>query len=228
MRKISRSDFEGAELEKLRDAASDLRYLLARGYPRGGTLELVGNRYNLNADQRHLLFRGVFSPTEAEGRRRKTLPVEAIAGRRVAVDWYNILITVETALMGGPLIASDDGFLRDISGVFGGYRPGEKTQSALELILDTLKSLSPSWVGIYLDSPISRSGDMASSLRGMLADRGIEGESRTVRAPGRALLESGAIVATADSPVLDRAGGVVDLPGYIARKRIPHPWIIAL
>ncbi len=45
----------------LQEAAEDFRYLLNRGYPRKATLELVGNRYGLTFDERHLLHRGVFS-----------------------------------------------------------------------------------------------------------------------------------------------------------------------
>ncbi|RPJ04542.1 MAG: DUF434 domain-containing protein, partial [Deltaproteobacteria bacterium] len=49
----------------LRKAAEDFHYLLNRGYPRKAALELVGNRYCLVYDQRHLLHRGVFSEEEA-------------------------------------------------------------------------------------------------------------------------------------------------------------------
>ena len=35
------------DLVLLPEAASDFRFLLARGYPRGAALELVGNRYGL-------------------------------------------------------------------------------------------------------------------------------------------------------------------------------------
>jgi len=46
-----------ANFESLQKAAKDFRYLLNRGYPRKASLELVGNRYELTFDERHLLHR---------------------------------------------------------------------------------------------------------------------------------------------------------------------------
>lgn len=46
-------------------AAGDLRYLLGRGYPRGRSLALVGDRYALPAQERCLLGRGVLAPALA-------------------------------------------------------------------------------------------------------------------------------------------------------------------
>src|SRR5512139_1958123 len=89
-------------------AAGDFRYLLNRRYPRKAALELVGNRYGLTFDQRHLLHRGVFSESDATCRRRKLLRLKDLRGQTLAIDGYNVLITIEAGLSRRPLIAADD------------------------------------------------------------------------------------------------------------------------
>ncbi|MGZ3514587.1 MAG: DUF434 domain-containing protein, partial [Thermodesulfobacteriota bacterium] len=59
------------KFKDLQKAARDFRFLLNRGYPRKAALELVGNRYGLTSDERHLLHRGVFSDSDSESRRKK-------------------------------------------------------------------------------------------------------------------------------------------------------------
>ena len=106
----------------LEDAAKDLRYLLNRGYPRKVCLELVGNRYRLSFDERHLLHRGVFSELDSKSRLEKRIPAGRTKNRNLAIDGYNVLITVEAGLCGRPLVLADDGFTRDISGLSGKFK----------------------------------------------------------------------------------------------------------
>ena len=59
--------------EDLQKAASDFHYLLNHEYPRKTSLALVGNRYDLTFDQRHLLHRGIFSEADAKTRKKKKI-----------------------------------------------------------------------------------------------------------------------------------------------------------
>jgi hypothetical protein len=81
----------------LQKAAEDFRYLLNRGYPRKAALELAGNRYGLASDQRHLLHRGVFSDRDSQSRKKKKLSIKAIRNKDLAIDGYNVIITLEAA-----------------------------------------------------------------------------------------------------------------------------------
>jgi hypothetical protein len=119
-------------------AAQDLRFLLNRGYPRDASLSLVGNRYNLDHDHRHLLRRGVFASSVVEQRKNKKASLEEIRGKAVAIDGYNCLITLESALKAKAILLADDAFIRDISGVSGTYRESPETTQALDLIVDLL------------------------------------------------------------------------------------------
>ena len=126
------------DLVVLRAAAADLRYLLARDYPRPAALALVGNRYHLSRPARQLLHRGVFAPSEAAARRARLRLLKETAGRPLGLDGHNVLITLECALQNLPLVAADDGFLRDVGQVSRSFKPSRATDRVLALLLDYL------------------------------------------------------------------------------------------
>ena len=107
----------------LKDAAHDFRFLLARGYPRKNALGLVGNRYRLDDTARRLLHRGVFAPEVAAARRAKLRRLPDLPGQPLALDGHNVLITLECALRKLPLVAADDGWVRDVGEVSRAFRP---------------------------------------------------------------------------------------------------------
>ena len=122
---------------ELREAAHDFRYLLARGYPRQAALGLVGNRYGLDETARQLLHRGVFAPEVAAARRAKLRRLRELPGQPLALDGHNVLITLECALRKLPLVAADDGWVRDVGEVSrafkvsAGHRPGPDAHGRL-------------------------------------------------------------------------------------------------
>ena len=212
----------------LRKGAEDFRYLLGRGYPRKNSLELIGNRYGLRRDQRELLHRGVFSPNDAARRREKLLGIQGIEGADVAVDGHNVLITVEAALCQRPLIVADDGLIRDIWGVSSAYKMSDITLRTVDFIMEILRGSHPKSVVFLFDSPISKSGDLASYVADRLRAVGLSGEARAVKVPETILIGHHGVVATSDSAIIDRVERVVDLAGHVIRNRIPNPWLITL
>src|SRR5512139_21330 len=125
-------------------AAGDFRYLLNRGYPRKASLELVGNRYGLTSDERHLLHRGVFSNSDSGSRRKKKVFIGEVRNKDLVIDGHNVLITVEAGISGRPLVVGDDGFIRDISGLSGSFKKTETTEKAIRSILRAIKKIRPS------------------------------------------------------------------------------------
>jgi len=210
---------------ELWEAAKDLRYLLNRDYPRDASLQLIGNRYHLDSDHRHLLRRGVFADAIAQKRRNKRVSVEELKGNGLAIDGHNCIITLESALKGRPLIKADDAFIRDIAGVSGGYRETAETGGALDMIMDLLRSAAPTEVHFLLDAPISGSGKLASRIRGLMGEGGIPGDASAVKVPERVMARYEGIIVSSDTAVIDRAEQVFDLAGYLIVEHLKTPYI---
>ena len=202
-------------LKTLQKASQDFRYLLNRAYSRKAALELVGNRYQLTADQRHLLHRGVFSDVDATSRQKKKISPHQIRGHDLVIDGYNVLITIEAGLSGRPLVLGDDGFIRDISGLSGNFQKTARTAEALQHLLELLKKVKPRQTLILFDSPISRSGEFAQEVRRRVQEENLPGDAMAVRVPEKILIGFPGRVATSDTAIIDRSHKVVDLAGHI-------------
>jgi hypothetical protein len=216
------------ESESLQKAAIDFHYLLNRGYPRKMCLELIGNRYNLAFDQRHLLHRGIFSDSDAMARRMKKVPLQNLRNKKVAIDGHNLLITLEAALTGGPLILSNDGFIRDISGLSGNFKKTQVSDEAIHLILDVLKKVKPFHILFLFDAPISKSGLLAYEVREQLRNDHLPGDALAIKVPERILLGFTGIVATSDTAIIDRSREIFDLAGQIIKTRIKPGSLLTL
>jgi len=204
------------------EAAKDLRHLLNRGYNREGAVSFVGDRYQLNREERFLLYRAIYDNENAENHRKKILPTKAINGKKLAVDGYNVLITVESLIKGLTLVCSDDGLIRDISGVFRGYQITDVTYQAANLILKEIQKHHPASVHFFFDEPISKSGELANYFRQELKKHDLEGDAETVKMADKATIMTGEITASSDCVVIDHAPSIVDLAGEIAKKRCPE------
>ena len=209
-----------AKFNDLQKAAKDFRYLLNRGYPRKGSLELVGNRYDLTFDERHLLHRGVFSNIDSEARHQRVVSPRAIRNEDLAIDGHNVLITVEAGLSGRPLILADDGFVRDISGLSGSFKKTEMTEKAIRLIVTFLRKWKPRHTLFLFDAPISKSGILAQELRTLLKKEGLPGDALAVKVPETILIGFQGVIATSDTAIIDRSKRVIDLAGDIIRAKI--------
>ena len=208
------------KFEDLQRAAEDFRFLLNRGYPRKAALELVGNRYGLTSDERHLLHRGVFSDFDSESRRKKKVSVGDVGNKDLAIDGHNVLITIEAGLSRRPLVLGDDGFIRDISGLSGSFKKTETTEKAIQFIIRAIKKIRPSQTLFLLDAPISKSGELAEEVRNYLKKENIPGDAMAVKVPERILIGFPGVVATSDTAIIDRSKKVLDLARYILRKNI--------
>jgi hypothetical protein len=198
--------------------AEDLRYLLNRGYPRKAALELVGNRYELSSDQRHLLHRGVFSDQDSQSRKRKKISIKSIRKKDLAIDGHNVIITLEAGLSGRPLVVGDDAFFRDISGLSGRFKRTEKTEKALQWIFDVIKEERPRHTLFLFDAPISKSGRLAEEVRNRMVQEGIPGDARAINVPEKILIGFQGVVATSDTAIIDQSEEVIDLAGEILKK----------
>jgi len=204
------------------EACSTYRLLREKGYPEKATLKLVGDRHRLDRTQRNCLFRGVMPGPIAVNRRARLVTAAAVGGETLALDWYNVLITVESYLRGSTLFLCDDGVVRDASATHGSYRTSAVTPRAMGEILAMIERLSPARVEAYLDHPIPFSALMADDLRARLSAGA--GSARDVhvtlaRSADFPLKAAAGIVATSDSAVLDRIPRAFDLARAVLQDR---------
>jgi hypothetical protein len=205
----------------LTDAAADFRHLLARGYPRAAALTLVGNRYALDHTARQLLHRGVFAPAAAGARRARLRLLREVAGSPLGLDGHNVLITLECALRRLPLVAADDGFIRDVGQVSRSFKPSPETDRVLDLLLNYLAALP--WtdpVAVFYDAPLSLSGELARNTAEAAAARGLNLTAAAVPVPERELQDFPGPIASSDTALIEAHPVVVDLAGEIIRRQL--------
>jgi len=203
---------------KVFEAAKDLRYLLERGYHRESALRLIVDKYQLSTKQKLLLYRAVYDSSTAAKHKQKIITADKIRGCKLAVDGYNVMITVESGLRDGLLVLCDDGFIRDISAVHGKYRIGSTTEKALSIIVKAVQDLKPSETNFFFDAQVSKSGELASQVRRTLKSSGLNGNAYAVERADISTLNFGDIVATSDSVLISKARAVFDLAGEILKK----------
>jgi hypothetical protein len=203
----------------IREAAADFRYLLARGYPRKEALALVGNRYNLSRTGRQILHRGVFPPPVAAARRARLRLLRDLAGQPLALDGHNVLITLECALRGVPLVAADDGFIRDVGLVSRAFKPSARTDRVLELLAGFLAAHQAGSLRVCYDAPLSLSGELARRTVEVFRSRGLQAEALALAVPEQELAAFPGPVATSDTALIDAHAPVVDLAGEIIRQQ---------
>lgn len=222
------ASFGPAQLPVLRTATAQLSWLLTRGYPGEASAVLVGNRYALRSRQRDALQRCAASDQACAARAARRLDPAALAGRALLIDGYNVLLTAESALGGGVVLEARDGAFRDLSSMSRHYRRVAETRRALELIGETLAALRPGEVHWLFDQPISNSGRLARLLRELATVKSWPFTVELVPNPDRVLRSAAAVVATADSGILDRCGAWLNLARLVVETKAPEAWRVDL
>ncbi|MEO1451797.1 MAG: DUF434 domain-containing protein, partial [Bacteroidota bacterium] len=181
-------------------------WLLSRGYSEKSGLKLVGDRYRLNMRQRKALLRASCPDEARTGRAAKCVNRQALQDEALAIDGYNLLITIESALGGGMIFHCRDGCYRDIASVHGTYRKVEETLPALTMIGVTLQKLAVSAVTWYLDRPVSNSGRLKGIMYELSNQYDFGWQIELVNNPDRTLAETkDSIVVSSDGWVLDHS-----------------------
>jgi hypothetical protein len=134
-----------------------------------------------------------------------------------------VLTTVEAALSGAVLLQGADGTLRDMVSMHGNYRKVSETQPALGLIGQTLMERRPFQVRWLLDRPVSNSGRLRQIIEQVASERNWPWTVDLVPDPDPVLAESPAIVATADSAILDRCDLWLNLARRVVDSTSPTP-----
>jgi len=220
--------FADDQLPALRTAVRELSWLLSRDYSIKAALKLVGDRHALTERQRLAVSRAACSDQSKEHRAAARLTAEAVAGKEIILDGFNLIITIEAALSGGLLIQCRDGCIRDLSSVHGSYRSVNETDQAISLIGTALEDLRPKCVAWLLDRPISNSGRLAKRIRDLATDNRWNWTVEVLFNPDAQLITSGRVVVSSDSHILDKTDHWINLNRYLLDERLKKFWLIDL
>jgi len=220
--------FAAEAIGDLRAALADFSLLLTKGYAEKSALKLVGDKFSLTKRQRLAVMRGACSDEQVTSRRRCEVTVADVAGQPIAMDGYNVLITIEAAMSGGVIFKGRDGCFRDLASIHGTYRKVTETIPAVELIGEFLKEISAGRALWLLDSPVSNSGRLKTLIGRLARENGWDWEIELSLSPDAELIKSTDIVAGSDSVVLDRCKRWVNLATEIIKEKVTSAWVIDL
>ncbi len=220
--------FAPAAISDLRLALADFSLLLTKGYADKSALKLVGDRFSLTERQRLAIMRSACSDQQLASRSQRRIELKDIAGHPLAIDGYNVLITVEAAMSGGVIFKGRDGCYRDLASIHGTYRKVTETIPAVQLIGAFLKEMGVDKALWLLDSPVSNSGRLKTIIGEVAQANGWDWEIKLSISPDAELKKTDAIVASSDSVVLDECKTWVNLAASIIAQKLPSATVIDL
>lgn len=219
--------FSEKELIRLRKAHEEIKWLLDRDYKLESIINFVGSRYQFSTRQRDALKRATCSSANELLRKSKEISINDIKGQSLNIDGFNLIINLEVALSGGTLIIGDDGLVRDLAGLRGTYKLIDKTDITLDYIFNFLKSINIESINIYLDSPVSNSGNLKIKIFEYAEKYNLNTSVELVN-NADVILEKLNNVVTSDATILDKCISHFNLSKIIIDKYIQDANIISL
>lgn len=218
-------EFTGIQLEHLKEAAKDTRYLLERGYAVKNATTFVGNHYMFSERQRLALARSVSCKEDIEKRKEKLIVKEA-KGMTVHIDGFNTIISLEVALSGSLLFHCSDGTIRDLAGLRGTYRIIDKTEQAVHLILNRLQELEISKAIFYLDAPVSNSGRLKALILQIADEYDFDVSVEVINDVDRVLEKLPGVISS-DAIILNKCKSWINLVPAIVSE-LSDTWVVQL
>jgi hypothetical protein len=212
----------------LRDATGDLSWLLTRGYASPSALKVVGDRYSLDARQRTAIARCASDENAVIRRQRHEVLTAELRDQELWIDGYNVLTSIEAALSGGVILHARDGCYRDMASMHGSYRRVSETIPAIRIASELLAQWNVAVCRWLLDQPVSNSGRLKTVLQEVGEQRGTSWYVELVPNPDNVLVQTGHVVATSDSHILDHAKSWFNFAKTAIDLRIPNAWIVDL
>lgn len=219
-------EFSGTWLEKLFHASEELHYLLNRNYKMKNLKVFIGNHYMFSERQRNALARMVSSADDVILRKDKEI-TDTTNLTEVNIDGFNTIITLEVALSGSPLLLCMDGTIRDLAGLRGTYRIIEKTNIAVQLILNWLDSKKIQKATIYLDAPVSNAGRLKTLIDEMSKKHSVKIDIQVIHDVDR-VLEKLPYVISSDAIILNHCISWINMNKDIIKNDIKDTWCITL
>jgi hypothetical protein len=215
-------------ISDLRLAIQDFSLLLTKGYAEKNALKLVCDKFSLTKRQRLAVMRNACSDQQFASRNQRCVATQNLKDQFIAIDGYNILITIEAAMSGGVIFKGRDGCFRDLASIHGTYRKVTETIPAVQLIGKFLKEISVTKALWLLDSPVSNSGRLKTLIGKLARKNNWDWEIQLLPSPDAELIKTDRIVASSDSVILDRCKSWVNLTRNIIEENLPKAWWVDL
>ena len=220
--------FGASRLPTLRQATSDLCWLLDHGYGIASATELVGDRHHLTRRQRIAIARCACSGEAKERRDGHCVAPPQLRGQELWLDGLNVLTAVETALGGGVILIGRDGCCRDVAGIYSHYHKVAETVPALRAIGQLASQWAVTKCHWWLDSPVDNSGRLKGILHEVATEAGWPWQVDLVTNPDRVLSATDQIVSSSDHAILDRCQRWFNLARQVIAKHVPQARIVDL
>ena len=220
--------FGASRLPTLRQATSDLCWLLDHGYGIASATELVGDRYHLTRRQRIAIARCACSGQAKERRDGHCVAPPQLRGQELWLDGLNVLTAVETALGGGVILIGRDGCCRDVARIYSHYHKVAETVPALRAIGQLASQWAVTKCHWWLDSPVDNSGRLKGILHEVATEAGWPWQVELVTNPDRVLSATDQIVSSSDHAILDRCQRWFNLARQVIAHHVPQARIVDL
>ncbi|HVS09400.1 MAG TPA: DUF434 domain-containing protein [Planctomycetota bacterium] len=207
-------------------ATAHLSWLLSRGYADRSALKLVGDRFDLTARQREAVGRSACPDGALHSRRARCVPIAALRGAELAVDAYNVLTTLESALGGGVVLRGRDGCYRDLASLRGTWRRVAETVPALELVGAFFASVGVADCLWYIDRPVSNSRRLERMIVELARRHGWGWSAELVADADQAIGASARVAASADRAVLDACANWCNLAAEVIVHAVGGAWVV--
>ncbi len=220
--------FAPAAISDLRSALVDFSLLLTKGYAGKSALKLVGDRFSLTERQRLAIMRSACSNQQITSRKSREVKLADLGSRDLAIDGYNLLITIEAAISGAFVFKGRDGCFRDLASIHGTYRRVTETIPAVQLIGKFLKEHNTGNCLWLLDSPVSNSGRLKTLIGELARENNWCWEVELLLSPDAELIKTNLIAASSDSVVLDGCKRWVNLARAVIEEKLPEARLVDL
>jgi len=220
--------FATEAIGNLRLALGDYSLLLTKGYAQKSSLKLVGDRFGLTDRQRLAIMRGACSDEQLISRGSREVKIADLAGQPIAIDGYNLLITIEAAISGAFVFKGRDGCLRDLASIHGTYRKVSETIPAVQIIGEFLKEIDAGNCLWLLDSPVSNSGRLKKLIGELALEHGWDWEVKLTISPDAELMKTELIAVSSDSVILDSCKNWANLARAVIEKKVPDTRLVDL
>ena len=87
--------FAPEQIENIRQAVSEMSWLLSRNYSIKSSLKIVGDHHSLNERQRSALQKAACSDEQRESRMKKCKDISSnLSGTSLIIDGFNLIINI--------------------------------------------------------------------------------------------------------------------------------------